>query len=66
MIPINWKTSLAGVLVFVIGGAVYGGYVSDQMGIALIALVSGGGHLVARDATAPETIASKTMEIKVS
>jgi hypothetical protein len=46
----NWKTSLAGVASFLIGGCIYQGWLTPESGAALIAALTGLGLFAAKDA----------------
>lgn len=61
----NWKTTVCGVLVFLVGGLAYGGYIPDELAQTVIATLTGGGLFFARDASTPETVAEKTETIAV-
>ena len=45
----NWKTSLVGVAIFIIGGLVYTGLLDEKTAVAFIAFISGGGHILSKD-----------------
>lgn len=46
----NWKTTLAGIGSFLVGGCIYQGWLDPQTGGALIAFLTGGGLWAAKDA----------------
>lgn len=60
----NWKTTVAGILVFVVGGLSYAGYIPDELAQTVIAALTGGGLFFARDAQTPETVVQKTETIE--
>ncbi len=54
----NWKTSLAGVVVAVVGFAIYQGWISNEVGTAVIGLAVALGFVASSDSGTYKNISS--------